>query len=143
MESSWWSVVGLRTPKDWRAWDKEEEEEERVAVDPGKDPPGGPGGMEGGPGGVRIPWSRDPEDGEIESAIEPPLIQGAPPTEAGLLAAEGTSSSRRAWRLKRRKIIELFKVSSLEGSFFIGAKYFFQLKRQFYKFSYDKKYKGY
>lgn len=67
-------------------------------MDPGKDPPGGPGGMEGGPGGVRIPWSRDPEDGEIESAIEPP-IQGAPPTEAGLLAAEGTSSSSRAWRL--------------------------------------------
>ena len=59
-------------------------------MDPGKDPPGGPGGMEGGPGGVRIPWSRDPEDGEIESAIGPGT------TEAGLLAAEGTSSSRRA-----------------------------------------------
>ena len=83
-------------------------------MDPGKDPPGGPGGMEGGPGGVRIPWSRDPEDGEIESAIEPPL-QGAPPTEAGLLAAEGTSSSRRAWRLKRRKIIELLNKSDLSS----------------------------
>ena len=72
-------------------------EEEELTVfgrDP-KDPTGG--GIVGGPGGVRSPWSRDPE-GEVESAIE--LEQGAPLFKVDplrrLLAAEGTSSSSRA-----------------------------------------------
>lgn len=59
-------------------------------------PPGHEGGMVGGPGGVRNPWSRDPE-GEVEPAME---LEGPPPeTVTPLLAAEGTSSSRRACRL--------------------------------------------
>jgi len=78
----------------------------------GNEPPGH-GGMVGGPGGVRSPWSRDPE-GEIEPAME--LEGPLPETEAvaPLLAAEGTSSSRRACRLTEGFSLQVLLCEVLE-----------------------------